>query len=101
MKRSESLIAARIYFLERELERMSTVADDAEALFCRGLAHSRLGHAREALADLTRSIELDPRDADAHLERAHCYERLGNTVAAHADRERARELDPGGDGEKE
>ena len=30
MKRSESVIAARIYFLERELERMSTVADDAE-----------------------------------------------------------------------
>jgi hypothetical protein len=30
MNRSESLIAARIYFLERELERMSTVADDAE-----------------------------------------------------------------------
>ena len=30
MNRSESLIAARIYFLERELERMSTVADDVE-----------------------------------------------------------------------
>ena len=30
MNRNESLIAARIYFLERELERMSTVADDAE-----------------------------------------------------------------------
>ena len=30
MNRSESLIAARIYFLERELERMSSAADDAE-----------------------------------------------------------------------
>ena len=30
MNRSESLIAARIYFLERELERMSIAADDAE-----------------------------------------------------------------------
>jgi hypothetical protein len=30
MNRSESLIAARIYFLERELERMSCVADSAE-----------------------------------------------------------------------
>jgi hypothetical protein len=30
MNRNESLIAARIYFLERELERMSSVADDAE-----------------------------------------------------------------------
>jgi len=74
-------------------------ADDAEALFCRGLAHSRLGHAREALADLTRAIELDPRDADAHLERAHCYERLGNAVAAQADRARSRELDPSGEGD--
>jgi hypothetical protein len=30
MKRSESLIAARIYFLERELERMSSAADNTE-----------------------------------------------------------------------
>jgi hypothetical protein len=30
MKRSESLIAARIFFLERELERMSSVADSVE-----------------------------------------------------------------------
>ena len=30
MKRNESLIAARIYFLERELERMSCAADNAE-----------------------------------------------------------------------
>jgi hypothetical protein len=30
MKRSESVIAARIYFLERELERMSIAADNAE-----------------------------------------------------------------------
>jgi hypothetical protein len=30
MNRNESLIAARICFLERELERMSCVADDAE-----------------------------------------------------------------------
>jgi hypothetical protein len=30
MNRSESLIAARIYFLERELERMSCAADTAE-----------------------------------------------------------------------
>jgi hypothetical protein len=30
VNRSESLIAARIYFLERELERMSIAADSAE-----------------------------------------------------------------------
>jgi hypothetical protein len=30
MNRSESLLAARIYFLERELERMSCAADNAE-----------------------------------------------------------------------
>lgn len=30
MNRSESLIAARVYFLERELERVSCVADDTE-----------------------------------------------------------------------
>lgn len=30
MKRNESLIAARIYFLERELERMSCIADSTE-----------------------------------------------------------------------
>ena len=30
MNRSESLIAARIYFLEQELERMSSAADSAE-----------------------------------------------------------------------
>lgn len=30
MNRNESLIAARIYFLERELERMSSAADNAE-----------------------------------------------------------------------
>ena len=30
MNRKESLLAARIYFLERELERMSCAADNAE-----------------------------------------------------------------------
>ena len=30
MNRNESLLAARIYFLERELERMSCAADNAE-----------------------------------------------------------------------
>jgi hypothetical protein len=74
-------------------------ADDAEAHFCRGLAHARLGQPREALADLSRAIELQPDDAEAYLERADCYERLGDDRAAHADRQRARELDPGGDGD--
>lgn len=31
MKRSESLIAVRVYFLERALERMEQAADDAES----------------------------------------------------------------------
>jgi hypothetical protein len=31
MKRSESLIAVRVYFLERALERMELAADDAES----------------------------------------------------------------------
>lgn len=67
-------------------------ADDAEALFCRALAYSRLGRPREALADLTRAIELEPGDPGAHFERSRCHERLGNDLAAQADRQRAREL---------
>jgi hypothetical protein len=50
------------------------------------------GNYREAIADYTRAIELNPRDRQALEKRAAAYEELGMNEEAVADRQRAIEL---------
>jgi tetratricopeptide (TPR) repeat protein len=49
----------------------------ALAYLCRASMYSRLGHYKEALADSTRAMELDPRDAMAWNTRGDIYRKLG------------------------
>ncbi|HJT36708.1 MAG TPA: tetratricopeptide repeat protein [Pirellulales bacterium] len=48
-------------------------ADDAEAYRDRGFAYVRTGDHEHGIADLTRSLELDPKSADAYFRRATAY----------------------------
>ena len=60
----------------------------------RGVANFFLGRFEDAVADLTRAIELNPYDGLAYDNRAVTYERLGRYEENLADLERASELDP-------
>jgi serine/threonine protein kinase/Flp pilus assembly protein TadD len=60
----------------------------------RGAANFFLGHLEEAVADLTRAIELNPRDQIGYNNRSAVYDRLFRYEEALADMERAVELDP-------
>ena len=53
-----------------------------------------MGHNDEALADLSRAIELDPADATYYAARAQAYQAAGRDREASADFDRAHELDP-------
>ena len=57
----------------------------AEVFFRRGLAHGRAGKARLAIADYTRSIRLNPREAKAWYNRGANYLRLKQYSRALAD----------------
>src|SRR5262249_10162408 len=64
------------------------------ALVLRGGAYVRLGKYAEALADLTRALELDPHHVRAHHVRAKAYAKRGDLQAALADLTQAVALDP-------
>jgi tetratricopeptide (TPR) repeat protein/tRNA A-37 threonylcarbamoyl transferase component Bud32 len=66
----------------------------ARALRARAYAHLESGESQRALADVSRSIELDPRSGLGFLYRAMAEERLGMTEAAARDLETAVGLDP-------
>jgi tetratricopeptide (TPR) repeat protein len=68
--------------------------DNAHAYHCRALAYDKLGQQDEALADLSRAIELDPKHANAWNKRGLVYLSLGQQDKALADFARAIELDP-------
>jgi tetratricopeptide (TPR) repeat protein len=68
--------------------------DHAHAYYCRGNAHLKLGQDREALADLSRAIELEPRHTDARCNRGITWARLGQPEKAAADFTQTIELDP-------
>lgn len=64
------------------------------ALVLRGLAYSEMERYEEALADLSRAIELDPNDADSFAERGMTYRAMGRCDEALADFTHVIELDP-------
>ena len=51
----------------------------------RGLAYSELEKYPEAIADFTKAIKLDPKDADAYYNRGIAYKALGKTKKAETD----------------
>ena len=60
----------------------------------RGSAYGRLGRFDEAITDLTKGIELNPRYAFAYLIRAQIYEKKNDRDKAIADYRQALALDP-------
>lgn len=56
-----------------------------------------MGRYADALADLTRAIELEPDFPEAYASRGATYQTLGQDEEARADLARAAELAPGHD----
>lgn len=65
---------------------------DAESLKQRGIIHLDAGRLEPALADLKRSVQMNPRDVGAQHKLAQVYTRLGNDEAARHHREEVRRL---------
>ncbi|MEO0921013.1 MAG: tetratricopeptide repeat protein, partial [Pseudomonadota bacterium] len=59
--------------------------NDANAYNVRGSAYGRGGRYREALADFTRALQINPRFYEAYANRALIYRFLGDQGAAAAD----------------
>jgi len=64
------------------------------AYMSRGLAYKANGDLDRALADYTKAIELDPKDAYAYYNRGLHYRAKGDLDHAIADYRKAIELDP-------
>jgi tetratricopeptide (TPR) repeat protein len=67
--------------------------DHPYAYLCRAAMYSKLQRYPEALADGSRAIELDPKEATAWYNRGNTYGKLGQPAKAIADYSRAIELD--------
>jgi len=65
-----------------------------EAYFHRGTVHLQLGHLDEALADFTKTVQLDPRNAFAWINRGSVRQAKGDTEGALDDYTRAIEINP-------
>lgn len=65
---------------------------NSRAIACRGKAELELGLYDKALNDLTKAIELNPREWGNYMYRANVYEKLGNKVKAAEDRRTERGL---------
>ena len=67
---------------------------DIAVLTGRGDAYRRMGRLMEALTDLDRAIEIDPRYTGALVSRGKVYRARGENEAAHADFDLALTIDP-------
>ena len=63
------------------------------AYYGRGNTFLSIKKYEEAIADYTKAIELDPKDADAYYNRGGAYKALGKTKEAEADFAKAKELE--------
>jgi lipoprotein NlpI len=92
---AESALRQKKY---REALTLATKAIDQmpsnpNAYVIRGHAHKGLGQATDAIADLTKAIELKP-DVRAYLQRSQWYSEMDEHAKAIADIDRALQLDP-------
>jgi serine/threonine protein kinase/tetratricopeptide (TPR) repeat protein len=87
------LYADLIYREARKLIDGSESADDARLWVIRGRALRVLGRHRQAVAGLSRAIEIDATLAPAWINRAHASKRLGDWDKARADYRKAIDLD--------
>ena len=71
-----------------------SVPTDAQGFARRGAAYTSRGDYPDAVADLTRAIDLDPADADYRYARAMAYLGSRQAVLARADLDRALEITP-------
>jgi tetratricopeptide (TPR) repeat protein/serine/threonine protein kinase len=67
--------------------------EHAHAYYCRGNAYLKLLSQEEAVADFSRSLELDPNSAQPWINRGVAYRNLGKLKKAVADFSRAIQLD--------
>ena len=69
-------------------------ADRVHVLICRGRAFAALGKSNDALADLDKAIEMEPKIPLSYINRADVYLSEGRDEHALADLEHALKLDP-------
>jgi len=75
-----------------EIDPQGLGADD---YFQRGLAYGRKGQYDKAIADYTKSIEINPGDATVYISRGFAYVKIGQYDKAIADVTKAIEINPG------
>jgi tetratricopeptide (TPR) repeat protein len=68
---------------------------DRECFFLRGLAAQQLGDHRAAIADLSRSIELNPENSGAYFRRSLRFREIGEQQLADADLQSGRRASAG------
>ncbi|MCA9804139.1 MAG: hypothetical protein KC777_19355 [Cyanobacteria bacterium HKST-UBA02] len=75
-----------------------TSPNNARAYFVRGIAYTELDQAQKGLADLDRSMKLDPKVSPClvHDMRARCYITLEQNQKARTELEKANKIDPQG-----
>jgi len=67
---------------------------DPNVYFNRGFAYGRIGQYDQAISDLTKALEINPRFADAYLFRADAYAQIGKYDQAISDYTKALEINP-------
>ena len=73
---------------------LAMTSDDADLLIDRSIAAATLEHFHDAVDDLTRALDIDPRRVDALVFRAAAWRHLGQLDLASDDVDRAFVLDP-------
>jgi tetratricopeptide (TPR) repeat protein len=73
---------------------MTSTAQTAESYFAAGLEKAEKGLYKEALADFTKVIELNPKSAVAYTNRGYAKDELGDKNGAISDYTNAIELNP-------
>ena len=73
---------------------LSGPARDAAELYNRAMAHAQKGELEQAIVELSKAIELDPKHASAYNGRAMVYLQVGKAIQGLPDVEKALDLRP-------
>lgn len=94
IERALRLVSDGIAYLDRELPGEKHRLHRSVLVHNRGKVYLAMGRLEEALADLSKVIELDPNYADYYFDRADVRRRLGDLAGAVADCDTAISLSP-------